>query len=71
VKDAIKEVTEVGTERGMNNWYNSLVKQRNDGTFTPMAFHPGGGGRAGGWLTGIAFGWIGSTIAFGDVVRKP
>jgi hypothetical protein len=50
VKDAIKEVTEVGTERGMNNWYNSLVKQRNDGTFTPMAFHPGGGGRAGGWF---------------------
>jgi hypothetical protein len=22
-------------------------------------------------ITGIAFGWIGSTIAFGDVVRKP
>jgi hypothetical protein len=21
-------------------------------------------------ITGIAFGWIGSTIAFGDVVRK-
>ena len=22
-------------------------------------------------ITGMAFGWIGSTIAFGDVVRKP
>jgi hypothetical protein len=22
-------------------------------------------------ITGIAFGWIGSTIAFGDVVKKP
>jgi hypothetical protein len=22
-------------------------------------------------ITGIAFGWIGSTIAFGAVVRKP
>jgi hypothetical protein len=22
-------------------------------------------------ITGIAFGWIGSTTAFGDVVRKP
>jgi hypothetical protein len=22
-------------------------------------------------ITGIAFGWIGSTMAFGDVVRKP
>jgi hypothetical protein len=22
-------------------------------------------------ITGIAFGWIGSTIAFGDVVKNP
>ena len=23
------------------------------------------------WITGMAFGWIGSTTAFGDVVRNP